>query len=1756
MTKRITKPFIAALLSLCLLLAAACMFGFMNAGAVKADATAPLTESELSLVKAAGWFGDTGATKLNLQNETFDSTEGIVAYDVEISTAEQLARLAYLVNKNEKVTKDEVEYVKAYNVTLTADIDLENKLWIPIGSMARGVAWDGNTFRGSVVGAKGGVKGQPVTISNLNSDSFYKHVKYGEIKTDENSYYVDCGSSGKIPFETKGDKEYCYGLIATAAGVKVGEKTEVRLENINVIDVKIDMPDKTLESDKPFNNDRCGALVGYIFGNLAMNNCVTGKADDYIRNTAQTGGLLGNVYAGYTDGKPSGSSGKDAGTYITITNCKNYIDIETAAQATYFQKGGIVGYIYQVQTLIISGCENYGDIYGGYAGGITSYMQLSVNNWQGESAEKPFVISTSFIDCKNEGTVCNITKADGNSNDVGGIIGALTLGTNQKAKFIKTDYIFKGCENSGNVIDLGKSNAGGIVGKLQASSAYGSVNITDCVNDGAVKSYATAGGITGSFESSIETVLNKCVNNGDITATESQDVAKHAGGIIGVINQSPMSSEDSNKQALGATDLYNYGTINTCAWSSLHGSTDTKNRSYAGGIFGKLHIGENADKSKKWINDGCKDEEYPYLPLNITNAVNAGKVTVTGEYRGDRLCVGGISGAITSTAGGQQQIWRLNVEACVNTYGSVNEIDFFGTANADKREGVVSRKPTSTAEAINVNQAELELSEDGKTVLGLRADASGAIKIVIPNTVTDIAANAFAGLGTWTEKGDFPNRDLVGWNDASDRQHIFQVNTPKLVVVEFAAGSKLESIGDCAFAGTDIKEITLPASVKTIGVGAFAQTQLERVVINSAATLGNGAFGNNSFLKQVELINDDITFGDNTFTNMNDAALYVIANGKAQYTALNEKDFKEYLTYAVTIEYYDLSVSVTEPAGTELKLFGKDYQVSYNKKTGLWSKNTNIDYVGTVELGRTTQWFNNSGLTGGALNVDTATLLLNSADETVKLYTGTIGEGTSFIARTDLVFGTNYPVTAINTLLAPNSKKVTTEIVTITQFNGENTGKKSFYEAGEYTVTIGSDTVTIVIEKAKIYLANASTLEWRVNNTITLFDSDGKINSVVRSRGSELTLSLYNDEAKGYKAISTDNRNTAAGTYTSTFTLTADDNHEFVYGTAADAKARGLEVTLSGDGTVTVVKTWYIVDMDNWFVDAKGDDYKLANVVYGSTVSFAAPGLKHGTNTDITLQLFRNGEPVLVNGNNAFTVADFTKCFNKQLPVGEYRLVMKADALDYYEEYAENGDPIESSKLHCDGFTQEIVFSITPAMLADEQIKAITYALYNGGETFEFILNNSDKGNAATAETAVKAALEQLRLNQPSVEITGNVWTVGSATVTVNLASAMSNVYGAWSDLPSKAGVYTYYYRISLDNYYTVETDEDGKLYSFTVAVFEYVDLPSVADLAKTYTGEKLTADVVGSDKYNVTENDGGTNKGEYDVVFELIHPEYMLWNGQTLANKTATYTLKFNITKATNDWSVKPTLTNWITGQFDETENGVMGNALFGYETMKYTVTDTSKDENVLFDSTKDDISVLNTLKPGDYFIKVTVDGNDNYTGLESSMLFHVFKTPGLPWWATLLIVIGSLGLAALIIFILWKKGVFQIVTDKIILAIKTRVSVDATIASVRAAKMMEAGKQSVAEAKRKERIEEARKKAQEHRALPPEERAAQLEARAQAEAEKAEKIRLRSEQMQARAAKLRGETSEQPFAEDQQPVEAAQEVAAADATENPTEE
>ena len=126
-----------------------------------------------------------------------------------------------------------------------------------------------------------------------------------------------------------------------------------------------------------------------------------------------------------------------------------------------------------------------------------------------------------------------------------------------------------------------------------------------------------------------------------------------------------------------------------------------------------------------------------------------------------------------------------------------------------------------------------------------------------------------------------------------------------------------------------------------------------------------------------------------------------------------------------------------------------------------------------------------------------------------------------------------------------------------------------------------------------------------------------------------------------------------------------------------------------------------------------------------------------------------------------------------------------------------------------------------------------------------------------------------------------------------------------------------------------------------------------------------------------------------------------------------------------------------------------------------------------------------------------------------------------------TLVVVLGVLLIAGIVLIILYKKGILQTLSGKMIASIRAKASADATIAAVKANKAAEEAKAALALAEARERIEALRLASEEAKNRPVREQAAALEERAQEAALKAERMQKKAARIQKQAATLKAQAA-----------------------------
>ena len=330
--------------------------------------------------------------------------------DLEIGSKAELIEFANRVNSGDNF--------EGKLVVLTADIDLENMAWTPIGYDSYGTApADAVSFNGTF-------DGQGHTISNL---------------TDE----------GYVPsIVTNG--EYGFGLFGYAYGAS--------FKNVNLKDVNI-------HADGLDEGDGAGvaALVGYyrIKNNtpFVIENCHLLSGSVYATNNM--GGLVGYMY-GYV------TSAED---YILnldgrIVNCTNSATVTTKLR----EAGGIVGLVDTSAStsadvmkvrgdLLFENCKNYGDITANEGAGNSCAGGILGRDNTGDLWY--FGGRVVFDSCYNSGTI----TAYGDSNDE---IHASGMGT---VYFIGgLTAAVKNCVNEGVVTCVGGGDV--FCGEILACSGY------------------------------------------------------------------------------------------------------------------------------------------------------------------------------------------------------------------------------------------------------------------------------------------------------------------------------------------------------------------------------------------------------------------------------------------------------------------------------------------------------------------------------------------------------------------------------------------------------------------------------------------------------------------------------------------------------------------------------------------------------------------------------------------------------------------------------------------------------------------------------------------------------------------------------------------------------------------------------------------------------------------------------------------------------------------------------------------------------------------------------------------------------------------------------------------------------------------------------------------------------------------------------------------------------------------------------------
>ncbi|MCL2712380.1 MAG: hypothetical protein FWD37_03790, partial [Methanomassiliicoccaceae archaeon] len=392
------------------------------------------------------WNGKTS----DFRESEFTAGDGTVKNPYEISTPEQLAFLAKIINEGleTELNDSDVYYELTNDIYLNKDTFyniwgngfVPKNAWTPIGNSVNPFSanFDGKGFTvyGMYINTDKPHQGlfgytNGADISNVGVDKSYVQTSSDEF----DGYLFDGYAGGVIGYSLDSDIMNCWNTgkvigISSAGGV-IGRSVGGSI------------------TDCWNTGSITGAIVGGIVGssdNTAITDCW--NTGNFMSKYNGVGGIVGEIIGN------------------TITGCWNAGNIK----GDYARVGGIAGVL---ENSTINDCNNSGNIISEYyeAGGIVGMMSGG---------------GSKVINCYNTG---NVTRTDGTfGGGVGGLVGTVPSGS------------IENCYNTGNVTGINIHDTHGGVGGLVGIINGG--NIENCYSTGNVTGDKNVGGVVGNASAS------------------------------------------------------------------------------------------------------------------------------------------------------------------------------------------------------------------------------------------------------------------------------------------------------------------------------------------------------------------------------------------------------------------------------------------------------------------------------------------------------------------------------------------------------------------------------------------------------------------------------------------------------------------------------------------------------------------------------------------------------------------------------------------------------------------------------------------------------------------------------------------------------------------------------------------------------------------------------------------------------------------------------------------------------------------------------------------------------------------------------------------------------------------------------------------------------------------------------------------------------------------------------------------------------
>ena len=389
------------------------------------------------------------STKKCSNNDSTETIEGIyyIANDVELGMFRD-----WVNGTNEKTATD----FEGKTIKLTADIDLNNAAWTPIGTST-------NPFKGVFDGNGKTISNYSITAMDDNGSGLF-----GVIDGDANSNFMQLSDvvSEDGTFSTTNISENKYTCVVknlnvsnaavTADGKKyvspvIGAASNAYIANINVTGTTMTVW-------------KYGAGIVAKLNKGVVNNCTaaatfTGSGEGY-------GGHIAGIIAEVGENAP-----------FVVMKCTNSANIT----ASYGHNGGICALVPGDSAVIVN-CTNNGTI--------------SVNNAHNAAGIAGQALNGYFINCTNNGAISGSVRA-GETNGFGGIV-----------SYGPYNGMFYNCRNTGNITATSATYVAGICGKASIDAQFNNCSNTGTLvwtGDGSTYAYPITDGVIGTEEATTMT---------------------------------------------------------------------------------------------------------------------------------------------------------------------------------------------------------------------------------------------------------------------------------------------------------------------------------------------------------------------------------------------------------------------------------------------------------------------------------------------------------------------------------------------------------------------------------------------------------------------------------------------------------------------------------------------------------------------------------------------------------------------------------------------------------------------------------------------------------------------------------------------------------------------------------------------------------------------------------------------------------------------------------------------------------------------------------------------------------------------------------------------------------------------------------------------------------------------------------------------------------------------------------------------------